>query len=186
MTTDSTPYRPSVVEARPLLSLLLQVSRSGHLGPLVCGMPLQPLEQILGPAHDRQRQTRPRRWRPRLHYWDDLEVLICHGMVIAFTIPTWGEELTLPTALTGWATSTQPSLLSRTEMLTALAAAGLTCHAEPRLVLDDDAEGIHVLNGGVDLVFLTEGGESRLSTLSKRRYDLDTNDHSPRQGRLPA
>ncbi len=63
------------------LDLVVSIAETGRLGPLWCGMTLAEVQEVLGPFHDRIPQSKPRRWRPRLHFWDDLELLICHGMV---------------------------------------------------------------------------------------------------------
>ncbi|WP_127357284.1 hypothetical protein [Actinacidiphila soli] len=49
----------------------------------------------------------------------------------------------------------------------------------PNLVLGDDHLGLRTTESGVGLTFVS----GRLYTMSKPAFELDQNDHTPRQGR---
>ncbi|WP_336217118.1 hypothetical protein [Nonomuraea sp. LPB2021202275-12-8] len=166
------------------LDVVVRFGSSGRLGPLRCGMPLQELETLIGPFHDRMHDSKPRRWRPRLHFWDDLEVLICHGLVIEVGVPLWRDTVALPSALSGWERPIA-ARLDMLEVLSALDTAGCEWEEAPGIVVGDRARGIRTRQHDVCLVFAPEShsGDSRLHKIYKSDPEADQNDHSPRQGR---
>jgi hypothetical protein len=167
------------------LDLVVSLAQTGRLGPLRCGMTLAAVQEVLGPFHDRQPQSKPRRWKPRLHVWDDLELLMCHGMVVAIGLPLWRDTIELPPTVGGW-DAPRPAMLPLAEVIGALEAAGCGWRAAPEEVLDAAARAVRTLDSGVVLAFWPdEGGTEvmRLGRVHKADYGVDQNDHSPRQGR---
>ncbi|GAA3535807.1 hypothetical protein GCM10022419_014350 [Nonomuraea rosea] len=166
------------------LDLVARFATSGRLGPVHCGLPSQDLEALLGPFHDRTHDAKPRRWRPRFHFWDDLEILICHGLVLDIGIPLWRDTVALPAALSGWQRPA-PARLPLPDVLNALDAAGCEWQEAPDIVLGDEARGIRTRRHDVRLVFVPEdqSGTPRLHKIYKSDHEVDQNDHSPRQGR---
>jgi hypothetical protein len=167
------------------LDLVVSLAETGRLGPLRCGMTLAEVQEVLGPFHDRIPQSKPRRWRPRLHFWDDLELLICHGMVVAIGLPLWRDTVGLPPAVGGW-DAPRPAMLPLAEVIGALDAAGCGWREAPEEVLGAAARAVRTLDSGVVLAcWADEGGTAvmRLGKVHKADYGVDQNDHSPRQGR---
>jgi hypothetical protein len=99
-------------------------------------MTLGEVQEHLGPFHDRMRDSRPRRRRPRLHFFNDLEVLVCHDLVIGFTIPLWHESLDLPAAVTGWEMPC-PGRVPYETVVAALDRADITWVDAPEKVMPD-------------------------------------------------
>ena len=168
-----------------ILDLVVRFADSGRLGPLHCGMALQNVEELIGPFHDRMHDSKPRRWRPRLHFWHDLEVLICHGLVVEVSLPLWRESVTLPDAL-GGGNKSALSRLTISEVLNALDATGCAWKEAPALVLDNEARGVRTVAHDVHLVFGPEScdtGVLRLHKIYKADPDVDQENHSPRQGK---
>jgi hypothetical protein len=146
-------------------------------------MHLQEVEALIGPFHDRMHDSKPRRWRPRLYFWDDLEILICHGLVIDVGVPLWRDTVALPTALSGWQRAA-PARLNLPDVLNALDTAGCEWEETPSIVLGAEARGIRAHRHDVRLVFGPErhSRDTRLHKIYKSDHQVDQNDHSPRQG----
>jgi hypothetical protein len=185
--TGHATHHPGKQESQALdpLDLVVSLAETGRLGPLRCGMTLAEVQEVLGPFHDRIPQSKPRRWKPRLHFWDDLELLICHGMVVAIGLPLWRDTVGLPPAVGGW-DAPRPAMLPLAEVIGALEAAGCGWREAPEEVLDAAARAVRILDSGVVLAFwLDEGGIGvmRLGKVHKADYGVDQNDHSPGQGR---
>ncbi|HEY9523356.1 MAG TPA: hypothetical protein VIR33_08955 [Thermopolyspora sp.] len=166
------------------LTLVTHFAAARQLGPLRCGMSLQETQQILGAFHDRADDRRPRRWRPRLYFWDDLELLICHAMVVSINVPMWRDTVQLPAALDGLG-QPQPALLLYPDVLRALHGAGDDCQENPRLVLDGESRGIST-GAGVNMVFWPDARDDRLRLyeISKTDFSIDPGPHQD-HGRLP-
>lgn len=135
------------------LDLAVRLAQTGTLDPLRCGMTLDEVQELLGPYHDRMDESRPRRWKPRLHFWEDLEVTICHDLVAAFMIPFWRDTLAMPRQLTGWA-QPRPSRVPYQAALDALAAAGVEWVEAPEEGLGD-SRAIKAVSSSVVIVFWT-------------------------------
>ncbi|GAA4579544.1 hypothetical protein GCM10023194_05440 [Planotetraspora phitsanulokensis] len=146
-------------------------------------MTLQGVEQLVGPFHDRMKDSKPRRWRPRLHFWEDLELLICHGSVLDIGVPLWRERVALPAALSGWQ-GPQPALLHMLDVLNALNQVGAEWEPAPGIVLGDEALGIRTHPHDVRLVFAPDDSSDtpRLHKIHKSDCRVDLENHSPRQG----
>jgi hypothetical protein len=185
--TGHATHCPGKQEGQALdpLDLVVSLAETGRLGPLRCGMTLTEVQEILGPFHDRISQSKPRRWKPRLHFWDDLELLVCHEMVVLIGLPLWRDTVQLPPVVCGW-DAPRPAMLPLAEVIGALEAAGCGWREAPEEVLDAAARAVRILDSGVVLTFwLDEGGTGvmRLGKVHKADYGVDQNDHSPRQGR---
>lgn len=141
-------------------------------------MTLQGVEELIGPFHDRMHDSKPRRRRPRLYFWDDVEVVICHGLVVDIGLPLWRESVTLPDGLRGQEDMPMPSHLPLSEVLDALDAAGCAWKDAPELVLGDRARGVRTLTHGVCLVFGPEGCDTSALRLHKI-YKPDPGPTSP-------
>jgi hypothetical protein len=160
------------------LDLVTAFASTGRLGPLRGGMTLPDVEALLGPFDSRMPESKPRRWKSRLHFWQDLELLVCHGLVVQIGLPLWRDRLALPPALCGW-DAPRPCVLPLRTVTAALDSAGCTWTVAPNLVLGDDNLGLRTTEAGVGLTFVS----GRLYTMSKPAFELDQNDHTPRQGR---
>ncbi|WP_283137541.1 hypothetical protein [Rhizohabitans arisaemae] len=146
-------------ESAPCVELLIGIARTGELGPLRCGMTLGEVQEHLGPFHDRMRDRRPRRWRPRLYFWNDLEVLICFDRVIGITVPMWQESLDLPAVVTGWEAPCPPRVPYET-VVAALDASGITWVDAPEEVMED-ARAIRIPRSNTLITFWAVDGSSR-------------------------
>ncbi|XVS61674.1 hypothetical protein ACQPYE_25655 [Actinosynnema sp. CA-299493] len=168
-----------------LSDLVVGFARTGRLGPLRCGMTLDEVQDLLGPFHGRMDDRKPRRWRPRLHFWDDLEVVICHGMVVTILVPAWRDTLRLPHAVSGWR-APHPAVMSYDDVLEALATAGCSWRDEEfeGSSSDDGSRSIRTAGGEVSLSFWRDGDatDPRLYKAIKVDHSVDQGDHSPRQG----
>lgn len=148
-------------------------------------MTLQDVEELIGPFHDRTHDSKPRRWRPRLYFWHDVEVLICHGLVVEVGLPLWRESVTLPDALCEWNTPA-PSRLTAPEVLNALDATECAWKEAQELVLGDEARGVRTVAHDVHLVFGPESCDTsslRLHKIYRTDPRVDQENHSPRRGR---
>lgn len=156
------------------LDLVVDFASSGQLGPLRCGMVLGEVQELLGPWHERADDPKPRRWRPRLYFWDDLEVVICHDVVVTILVPAWRDTVRLPRAVSGWS-GPRPAMVSRVDVVAALAAAGCAWR--------EVADGVVV--GDVSLHFWPgDDAGLRLYKVIKDDHSVDLGDHSSRQGPL--
>lgn len=129
--------------------------------------------------------SKPRRRRPRPHFWHDLEVLICHGLVVEVGLPLWRESVTLPDALCGWGMPA-PSLLTVSEVLSTLDATGCAWKEAPEPVCGDEARGVRTVAHDVRLVFGPEccyTDALRIHKIYGSDPGEDQEHHSPRQGR---
>lgn len=149
-------------------------------------MTLDEVQELLGPFDGRMDDRKPRRWRPRLHFWDDLEVVICHGMVVTILVPAWRDTVCLPRAVSGW-DAPRPAMVSYDDVLGALATADCLWRSEASegSPSDDEYRSIRTVVGNVSLSFWRDDeADSRLYKVVKVDYSVDQGDHSPRQGPL--
>jgi hypothetical protein len=165
-----------------VLHLVVDIAARGRLGGLACGQSLEQIQSLMGPFHERKTDRDPRIWRPRLHFWDDLEVLVCHGMAIGLTVPTSRDTVTLPAAATGW-TRPQPGLLARTDVLPALESAGIRWIPLRPGRPDDSSDVVHVPGSGASLTFAChpQPEKRRLHSVTVFHPEVDPNDHRPGQ-----
>jgi hypothetical protein len=166
----------------PVLHLVVDIAARGRLGQLKCGQSLEQIQSLIGPFHERRTDRSPRVWRPRLHFWDDLEVLVCHGMAIGLTVPTGRDTVTLPAAATGW-TRPQPGLLARTEVLAAMASAGIRWIPLRRSRPDDTSDVLLIPDSRASLKFghHRQPDRRRLHSVTVFHPEVDPNDHRPDQ-----
>jgi hypothetical protein len=165
-----------------VLHLVVDIAARGRLGGLACGQSLEQIQTLMGPFHERRTDRSPRIWRPRLHFWDDLEVLMCHGMAIGLTVPMWRDTVTLPAAAIGW-TRPQPGLLARTDVLAALTSAGISWIPLRRSRPDDTSDVVHIRDSGASLTFghHQHPDQRRLHSVTVFHPEVDPNDHRPDQ-----
>ena len=167
----------------PVLQMVVDLAGAGRLGALECGLSLTQIQDLIGPFHERKTDLNPRSWRPRLHFWDDLEVLVCHEMAIGLTVPTWRPTVTLPAATIRW-TGPLSVQLSRAEVLPALADAGIEWTPLNRPPQNGRAvDAVHVPGSRTSLIFTTapEPERQRLHSVIVFRPEVDPNDHRPDQ-----
>jgi hypothetical protein len=169
----------------PVLQVVVDLAGGGRLGEVACGLSLTRIEALIGPFHERRTDLNPRSWRPRLHFWDDLEVLVCHEMAIGMTLPTWRDTVTLPPA-TRWP-GPLPVRLSRGEVLPALTDAGIDWTPASRPTQNGRGNAVHVPDTRTSLLFDTdpEPDRQRLHSVTVFRPEVDQNDHRPDQPQQP-
>ncbi|MEQ4209766.1 hypothetical protein [Actinopolymorpha sp. B9G3] len=144
-----------------------------------CGAKLEELHRQLGPHTDIAADGRPRRWKPRLHYWGAIEVLICHSTVISLSLQTWRDTAQLPGQL-GLGNTPIPCRLSHVDVMDSLNAAEIAWQDAPELLVipgDGDARGVRTMPANVELVFWDHDGTGRNDTTLRLKgaYKSDPN-----------
>jgi hypothetical protein len=142
-----------------LLELVVEFCRTGALGPMCCGAKLDEIQSELGPYTDRAHDRRPRRWRPRLHFWGNvgggIEVMICHSTAVSFSLQTWTDEARLPVRL-GLGHRQIPCLLRYGDVIDALDRAGIEWQDAPEGILPGEngtARNLRISPTNVELFF---------------------------------
>jgi hypothetical protein len=166
------------------LDLAVAFAKTGVLGPLRCGATRSEVEQLLGPPHDEQKVRRPRRWVPRLYFWDDLEVAICHDLVVQIILPMWRDAVTVPAVLGGHG-APAPAHLPHPVVLAALDIAGCAWAPEPEVESKATECAIRTTPADVQMTFWTGSQQAlHLYKVIKTDFSVDDNDQQPGQGRL--
>lgn len=167
-----------IVDVGHVLDLVTRFAATGRLGPLHCGMDLHQTQEVLGPFNERAQDRRPRRWRPRLYFWDDLELLICHDTVVSIEIPLWRDTVQLPAVLDSVGKPRSALLLHR-DVLGSLRDSGCDWYPNPKLVPGRENRGISTA-ASTDLMFSPDPRDDRL-----RLYRIGTTDFSRDPGPHP-
>jgi hypothetical protein len=149
-----------------LMELVVDFAVSGRLGPVACGQTLAEVQQLLGPYEWRMEDRRPRRWRPRLHGWGDLELVICHDVVVTIGLQTWRDHIDLPEVL-GLPRSPGLAMLGYDDVLAGLRRAGCAWHRADDVVSGDGTVGIRTVVADVQLAFWSTGNGLRLKAAFK-------------------